>query len=299
MVHGTKSDATTLCNSECFCEQTAIENESVSMTLCKFPFPLIICVIVFFSGTATTLTAELLDTSDLEKWIKLDTSIILGADGTPTGEVQPWGPGIFDTSDGALNLRTTGVVPAAPCCLPISGFLAVGWAESAIDPRYSNGSVRTKFRVDTNVGASINLRSNVETFSSYNFIASAVSGEFALNLFVNGESTRLGAIPGVTFNQREDWWMEASAVGDQLAMKVWQDGTPEPMVPQLTVEDSTHSQGIIGLGAGLLVSNPEPVAVDATFDDVSFVPEPGSTAMTLIGTCVFLLFRRRYGEKTG
>ena len=233
-------------------------------------------------------------TLDQSKWIQLDTSIILDANGEPTGDVQPWGPGIFDTSTGALNLQTTGEVPAAPCCLPISGFMAVGWAQSAIDPLFSNGAVRTKFRVDTNVAASINLRSDVATFSSYNFIAMAPNGEFRLDLFVNGVSTTLGEIPDITFRQDEDWWMEASAIGDQLAMKVWKDGTDAPLSPQLMVNDSTHRQGLIGLGAGLVVSNPVDVAVNATFDDVTFtVPEPNGACIAFLGVLGLVMRSRR------
>ena len=66
-------------------------------------------------------------------------------------------------------------------------------------------------------------------------------------------------------------------------MKVWQDGTPEPVLPQLTITDSTLTEGGIGIGVGLGVDDLEPTLVNATFDDFSFVvPEPGTNVMLFV-----------------
>lgn len=226
-----------------------------------------------------------------ELWLQLDTNI------TEEGP-SPWGPGIFDASSGSLNLRTTGVVPATPGVFdPINGgFLAVGWLPSAVDPVFWNGTVRAKFRVDSPVAASVNLRSNLETFSSYNFNLNADDGKFRIGRFDNGVGTELGEIADLTFGQGEEWWVEASSIGNQHSMKVWQVGSPEPLTPQLSVEDSVLSQGIIGLGTGLAAGETDTL-VNATIDDVSFiVPEPSGVLLGLFGV---LLASRCMRQRSG
>ena len=83
--------------------------------------------------------------------------------------------------------------------------------------------------------------------------------------------------PQMEFTVGEDWIFEAGAVGNQLSLKVWRDGDPEPAVPQLNATDSAFSSGIFGLGTAAATAAPEPGIVSATFDDVFFtVPEPAS-----------------------
>ena len=223
-------------------------------------------------------------------WIQLDTNV------TEEGP-KPWGPGIFDVSSGALNLRTTGIVPATPGVFdPINGgFLAAGWAPSAVDPTFSNGTLRTKVRIDSAVAASVNFRSDLTTFSSYNFNLDADTGTFAIVRFENAVGTPLGAIPDLTLGQGEDWWVEASSIGNQHSLKVWPVGDSEPAMPQLTVEDDMFTQGLIGLGAGLGAGDTD-VMVNATFDDVTFtVPEPGGAWLGLVAVAgpIGILRQRR------
>ena len=222
-------------------------------------------------------------------WIQLDTNV------TEDGP-KPWGPGVFDASSGELNLRTTGVVPATPGRFEPEngGFLAAGWLASAVDPTFSNGTLRAKMRIDTPVAASLNLRSDLTTFSSYNFNLNADDGIFRIVRFENGAGQLLGELPGVTLSQGEDWWVEATSIGNQHSMKVWQVGSAEPDQPQLTVTDDTFSQGMLGLGAGLSAGDMDTM-VNATFDDVTFiVPEPHSAAIILSGIfAIGLAVRRR------
>ena len=228
------------------------------------------------------------------EWFTIDTTAII-EDGQLTG-FQPWGPGIFDTTSGALNMRTSGEAPGLPdgVFTPVpAGFLAVGYAPSA-DPMFSNGTLRAKIRVDTPMVASLNLRTNVEAFTTYNFAVSAATGEFALTYFGLEETETLGMISDLSFGVGEDWWMEASAIGEKLSMKVWKDGDVEPGAPQLIVTDTRHTAGLLGLGTGLGVNNFEPLMVNATFDDVTFtVPEPSALCLSAFGFVMLLSFRRR------
>ena len=216
-------------------------------------------------------------------WITLDTNA-----------EQPWGPGIYDTSSGSLNMMTTSEVPIiTPYSVLTSGFMAGIWAPSLGDPAaYSNGIYRMQFRTDSDADPSMLLRGDPETFTAYDFAAG--EGNFAIWLFVGGEGQRLATMPGVDFNQGEDWWMEAAAFGNQLWMKVWKDGTQEPASPQLTITDSTLTVGGFGIGVGLGEDDLEPAIVNATFDDVSFVvPEPASNGTLLL---LFWFVRRSRRE---
>jgi hypothetical protein len=151
-----------------------------------------------------------------------------------------------------------------------------------------------KFRSDSDAEPSILLRGNNETFTAYDFAAGG--SNFGIQLFVGGEGSRLATLPGVEFSQGEDWWMEAAAFGEQLSMKVWKDGTPEPATPQLTITDVTLTEGGFGIGVGLGVDDLEPTIVNATFDDISFmVPEPASNAILLLFS--FLWVVRRSGNE--
>ena len=250
----------------------------------------LICLLLSFSSFSQEILLDDFSSGVVnpELWIQLDTNI------TEEGP-KPWGPGVFDASSGALNLRTTGIVPATPGAFdPINGgFLAIGWLPSAVDPTFSNGTVRAKFRIDSPVAASINLRSDLETFSSYNFNLNAEDGKFRIGRFENGVATPLGEIADLTLNQGEDWWVEASSIGNQHSMKVWQVGTEEPFSPQLTVEDDMFTQGILGLGTGLAASDMNTM-VNATIDDVTFaVPEPNGLLVGVIGLVGLAAGRRR------
>ena len=173
--------------------------------------------------------------------------------------------------------------------------MALAWLPSLDDPlAYSNGAVRVKFRTDGDVAAAIEMRGHLETFTAYDFVAAPLSGSFNINIFENGQGRKLATMPDVTFSKGEDWWMEASTIGDQVSLKAWQDGTPEPLSPQMTIRDTTLTQGGFAIGAGLGVDNFEHVLVDVTFDDVScFVPEPNSPAILLLGMTPLIVWVRR------
>lgn len=254
------------------------------MTIQRMYIRFALSTVLIGSCSIAALAETIDDFNQLEpdsNWITVDMN-----------EGQPWGPGVFDTSSGALVMRTTGEIPIIrPYSILTSGLMLAAWKPSLEDPKaFSNGSVRMKFRADSDADPSILMRGDIETFTAYDFAAG--NGNFGIQLFVDGTGARLATLPDVEFNQGEDWWMEASAIGDELSMKVWKDGAIEPELPQLTITDSTLTEGGFGLGVGLGVNDSQPAIVNATFDDVSFVvPEPGANAVAIL--VAFVAFIRR------
>ena len=243
------------------------------------------CVIVFVSLWATASAGSILvddfNDGDDDGWTRTDSN-----DG------QPWGPGIFDASSAAYQLMTTGVVPSDA---PGRGFLASFWDESS-DPIYSNGFVRAKVQVNTlrGVGAILFRYSGDLTsgFDGYAFVGLAGSG-FVFNRIESTSLSRVVEVPGEIMGVGEEWWMEGGAVGDQISMKVWRVGEPEPTVPQLTLTDSSFTDGVFGVDANMEFGDPTAGIVNTIFDNVFFtpIPEPSSLLLALSG--VLLLLRRR------
>jgi hypothetical protein len=231
------------------------------------------------------------------RWFTLDTNVQLDAGGIPIGP-KPWGPGIFDASSGALNLRTTGPVPPNPALppgpeifdTPSSGLMGLGWTPSALDPSFSNGRLRATVRVDNPSNLSLILRGDPVTLSAYVFSALGSYGEFHFSRFDNGVIAYSTPIPGVSFTQGENWGMEFAAVGNEFSMKAWKLGDPEPGAPLLTATDDTYSAGVIAVTAAVSTNNiGVPTPVNATFDDIHFsaIPEPSSVVLAALGIAVF------------
>lgn len=227
-------------------------------------------------------------------WQKFDLNIEFGADGQPIP--RPWGPGVYDTSSGSLNMRTTGPLPPRTAEDPYNSFdsgnLAVLWAPSAVDPRFSNGIARSTLKIDSPATASATwLRGNLETNTTY-VLGGGVRGDgspgpLVISVFENGSPARAEIIPGMSVVQGEEWSIEASAIGDHLSLKAWRATETEPFLPQLTITDTTSSGSILGLGAGLGAGEAfaEPTAVNVMRDNVSFSPVavPSFSGMVVFG----------------
>ena len=177
------------------------------------------------------------------------------------------GPPVFEPESGVYNLHSTSSVP------PIDGANSVGslW-EASSDAIYSNGLLRAKVRnnvVHTDVV--LGMRVNPEDFSGYYFAASSFFDPplcYIGKISEGGEWTDLTDV-GAMFSSYEDWIIEAGVVGDQVSMKVWRDGSPEPTTPQLLATDPTPlPDGQFGVASWLGNANPSPFPVDATFDDI-------------------------------
>jgi hypothetical protein len=198
---------------------------------------------------------------------------------------QPYGPGTFDASSGAYHLEGADLIPVG-----LAGGLISIWDQSS-DPMYSNGFVRAKIRAET-----------MGTIASVGFRASgSVAGAFNVYLFYGSTGPNpgffferiesgLGTVefrqldPNLTFGVDEDWYIEAGGVGDQLSMKVWRVGDPEPDSPQLMFADSNFSTGTFGIQTSRNVYFPDPARISATFDDIYFtpIPEPSTFLLALV-----------------
>jgi hypothetical protein len=137
----------------------------------------------------------------------------------------------------------------------------------------------------------------------YLFWAAANAGRFGIDGDVPEQM-----LEGRYFGPGRDWIMKGGVVegvqtfsngrereGVWVTLKVWRPDEEEPAEPQLKVFDSSpHSPetpGVIGVGAWTKLGN---VQIDATFDDIQFipVPEPSSLLLAFIGIAGLLPSRR-------
>ena len=180
----------------------------------------------------------------------------------------PVGPGIFDASSGAYHLKNGGSRPIA-----IGHWMGSGWTDSLVDPQFTQGFLRAKVKADT--AGSLPwmwMRWSEELDGNYIFLANSVSHRFQIERV--GEPYLVFPLddPAIQFNLGEEWNIEGGTVGDQITLKVWQVGDPEPTTPQLTVIDSKYNQGSnFGVGGNVL-AEALPGFLDVTFDDIYFTP---------------------------
>ena len=189
---------------------------------------------------------------------------------------KPGGPGIHDASSGAYRLSTTDKVPPD---LPYVSYVMATWDKSS-DQKFSDGFVRAKVRIDTaGCVASIGFRISEDNNSGYLFLGGTNS--FTFNRVEESHSTsKIGVGAGLKMALGEEWWIEAGGVGDQLSMKVWRVGDPEPALPQLTIIDSTFATGRIGVETNISWPDyPDAAQVNATFDDITFKPLSENTVV--------------------
>jgi protocatechuate 3,4-dioxygenase beta subunit len=216
-----------------------------------------------FLPRTTSLDRILIDDfndGDADGWTKIDMT-----------EGQPYGPGTYDASSGAFHLEGGGLVQEGDISI-----LAALWDESS-DPIFSDGFVRAKVRCEALGGTvEIALRVSANPETGYNFYSffgtTAFGGRFFYNKIVNNQTVEIQKLPAnFSFGVDEDWYIEAGAVGDQVSMKVWRVGDPEPEFPQLAFIDGTLRTGQFGIISNILVyPSPESTRVSGTFDDIYF-----------------------------
>ena len=209
-----------------------------------------------------TLIDDFNDGND-EGWTRIDL----------LSEGEGGGPGIIEPESGAYHLHSTSSVPPIAFANSVNSL----W-EAPSDAIYSNGFLRAKIRnnvVHTDVGLAMRVNPEKD-FSGYYFIASSYFDPPLCSIGKISEGrnwttlTNQGLRP--RFSSYEDWTVEAGVVGDQLSMKVWRDGSPEPTTPQLLVTDPTLPDGQFLIFNWLGTANPSPFPLDATFDDIYFHP---------------------------
>lgn len=209
------------------------------------------------AATAPENTIDDFDDGDVDGWTQQD-----GTAGKPAGA------GSFDVSSGALHLSTPDSIPVD---LAHGNQLMATWDKSW-DPRFANGLVRAKIRIDSAGSmAAIGFRINEDANGGYLFLGGMKSFEFQ-RIEESRPTSVLDVGLGLKMDIGEEWWIEAGGLGDKLSMKVWRVGTPEPALPQLTVIDSTFATGRVGVEANLDPKYLETTRVNATFDEITFKP---------------------------
>jgi MYXO-CTERM domain-containing protein len=166
------------------------------------------------------------------------------------------------------------------------------------DPLFSNGFVRLKVRVnEKNSSAFLAMRADLSTFTGHLFLVNTEldNFRFGIETFENFVSQGTVFDEGPAYEPGQDWMFEAGAVGDELSLKYWKVGDPEPGAPQLTFKDILGSPGRLSVGASFPGDHNNPASlVSASFDDIYFtVPEPASWGMVLLGLVGIPFLRRR------
>ena len=252
--------------------------------------------------SATTFGQEILleESFDNDSEWRSEWSII---DTTTEPTLRPWGPATVKVVDGTLAMQLAGNIPPNP--RPVifdTGLVAATLDRSADDAQFANGFFRATIRARANTESipSLFLRGDATTLSGYQFRANASSREFQIESFVNGQNVMLlGQMnrpedPVVSVG--ENWIIEAGAINDRLSMKVWREGQPEPVDPQLVVIDDLFSGGQIAFGSSVSPSElGQATRVDVTFDNLLFrtVPEPATSGFMLCGLSVVMFIHRR------
>jgi hypothetical protein len=217
-------------------------------------------------------------------WQRIDTTI-----------GQPWGPGMIDPMSGSYRFSGAGDVPMGERGILLS------INEDSVDPSFNDGYLRADLRAENDTLPYLVMRGDVATFTAYVFGANPSAGRFFWNKVVNNVIVEAGPTiePDPPLAIGEAWTVEAGIVGDQLSMKAWRLGDPEPAFPQWTHADSTIAAGQFGVGANHW-SDLGPSTVNATFDNVFFtpVPEPTSLALAaLVLTPISVSLCRRTGQQ--
>ncbi len=216
---------------------------------------------------------------------------------------QPWGPGDYDPSSGALRVYHSGS-ELVPPGTPFATTAMFGLWNTSTDPLYSNGYLRAKIRTDEPQNStSILLRANLATVTAYNLFGFTkppasmpeLDGMFFMSKFVNGVETNIW-LSGIEYLPGEDWNVELGAVGNRITGKVWKVGDMEPALPQFDwLDPDPILGGMIGIVSDKALGNTIPARADSTFDDIVFfaVPEPNSLILFLVGLVASSCYRRK------
>ena len=178
--------------------------------------------------------------------------------------------GTYDASSGEFVLSTDATLRGPT---GISAF----WEESTAAD-FSSGYLRARVRSET-PGSNPILLMRVqdpnldENWKFYGFIGAVNTGMLGIVKF----NSASGGFPSLVVQETtptgiradEDWFMEAGAVGDELSLKAWKVGDPEPDKPQLIGWDSTFSSGGFAVDVGVAPGG-HVQGVRGVFDDISF-----------------------------
>ena len=225
--------------------------------------------------TAPAATIDNFDDGDDVGWTHIDVLDMYGL-----------GPTIYDASSGAYHIASGNPLPPTPSLVGTGSL----WTPSAADPYYSDGLLRMRFTTDNLISNPFGAMRMDPILGNYYTFFAIPEGAGTIGISrVTGltDSDDLVSMD-YAITPGQWYWMEAGAVGNTLTLKVWAEGTTEPVLPQLTTTDDAFTLGALTVGLYKFASSSG--TISAQFDDVSFVPEPSGLALVL---ALGLLLRRR------
>jgi hypothetical protein len=184
------------------------------------------------------------------------------------------GPPIFDASSGRYRLSSTSPVNED------ESIILASWAASLGSASFSNSILTARVRADNeNSSVGLALRTEPGSLSGYGFAANHALDLLLVSATDNWNHTYLASVP-FTLNSGTEYFLQAGSHGTELTFKVWEVSSPEPGSPQVTVNDATFTVGGIGLAA---YSYGGPGVLSASFDNVTFTPEPSTSLLLACG----------------
>jgi hypothetical protein len=217
-------------------------------------------ILFFLAGPAHSTLIDDFGDGDDAGWIHKDS--------LTTG-----GPAVFDASSGGYLLSSTSVVTTN------RDSAAAFWQDSALGSGFADGILTARVRMD-------NDSSNISLIMRADGIDAAYGFSVNNNLDAVLISRTIGNIDStlafslLAIETGTDYWIEAQTIGTELSMNLWEVGQAKPLTPLLSVSDSSLASGQIGLAAYHWGAN---AVLSASFDDVTFVPEPSTALLLGIG----------------
>ena len=142
---------------------------------------------------------------------------------------------------------------------------------ASFDGGFSDGILRVTARSNTAAGYPLllmRLTAVAAVPGSYGMSATpSDQGFFALGRSENPPAF-LATLPS-SFATDQEWIFEAGTIGEEISLKVWRIGDPEPSQPQMTAVDSKYSDGGFCLTAAMWPGYKDKPSV--TYRDVVFI----------------------------
>ena len=194
---------------------------------------------------------------------------------------ESYGPTQYLVQDGQLIIGSNGPAPFVDN--DPNAFFEMDWKPSVGTTEYTNGYLQATIRPQVRQAQSgILLRAGADPNEvDYEFWHNPDSGSFWFgrwdgpkNNFSVLKWTRSGVAP---YEAGGEWIMKAGVVGNEISLKYWKPGDPEPGSPQLKIDD----QGIspfeleasrIGLAMQGIPGSPRELR--GAFDDIYFTAVP-------------------------